>query len=311
MIRPLLLFLLALSACAREPSRSAPGLPRTTSIAPAPPAPDRQEVRLTLRAPGRATYNPEALGLGGQFVVIRLENLGPRAVWIAPLRVAFSAWREGVAFPCQDHVGGSARVREPSWLSPGQSFAFERDIDCMLPLPGTYEITVSARLGDAPVDPAAQGLAGSFRLELEPGHRSPRALPSRAGLFAVMTGSRATRPMSPEAWARGDYQVLVAVINASTRPVALGPGRLAFLVYRKGSPLPCSGQAAPIALPQVLLPGTTRVVRAPVACAPSSEGQYEIVGQLSLDEAGEPVEIGRIGLLVTSDPRLYAPLPMP
>jgi hypothetical protein len=228
-----------------------------------------------------------------------MENVGSRVVRLPPFQAAFSATREGVTFPCREQAGGSFRAREPRLLAPGQSFVFERDIDCALPLPGSYEIAVSS--AGAPL--------GTFRLELESGRHAPRPVPARPGLFAILSGARAARPMPPEAWARGDYRVVVGVINGSPRPIAVGPGRLAFLVYRTGSPLPCSGQAEPIALPDELAPGRMYVVQAPIACAPSAEGKYEIVGHLSLGDGAEPIEIGRVGLRVTSDPALFVPLP--
>jgi hypothetical protein len=295
-MRPLLLLLLA--ACAPAPSTSAVALSSA-----APVVAGRPELRATLHAPSRATYDPSVLGSSGQLVTVRVENVGTDPVRVAPLRMKFTASLDGVPFRCSEDVT-SSRPREPSWLAPGQSFVFERPLDCMLPLPGTYEIGVSIRVGEDS-DTATM----SFRLDVEPGFVAPRPVPARTGLFAIMTGGRTTRPMSGEAWARGAYQVVVAVINASAASRAVGTGRLTFLVYRKGSPLPCSGRVETIAFPEELAPGTMRVVRAPIACAPSSEGKYEVVGQLSLGESGESFEIGRIALRVTSDPKAFTPMP--
>ena len=104
--------------------------------------------------------------------------------------------------------------------------------------------------------------------------------------------------------------MLVVVVNAGQVPVRVGSARLAFLTYKDASPLPCSGASEPIVLPETLAPGAMELVRAPVACAPSNEGRYEIVGRLAL-EGEESIEVGRIVVRVTRDPRLFAPEPWP
>lgn len=271
-----------------------------------------QDLVATVEGPRRAPYEPDALGFGGGAVTVRMTNVGANTLALRPIRFSFSASREGVSFPCREHVGGSVRVREPATLAPKQAFVFARDIDCALSLPGAYDIRVFAQVGDA----ASRGVrasdqVGAFRFELETGPRVPRPYPAREGLHAMMTGGRLTRPLHADAWARGDYHVLVAVMNASKVPVAVGAGRVAFLTYRAGSSLPCSGQAELVRFPDRLAPGALHVVRAPVACAPSVEGQYEIVGRLTLDDVGEELEIGRIALTVSGNPLLFEPGPWP
>jgi hypothetical protein len=100
-------------------------------------------------------------------------------------------------------------------------------------------------------------------------------------------------------------------VNASSRTVPLGSARLAFLTYRKGAPLPCSGQSESIALPDELAPGAMYSVHAPVTCAPSEQGQYEIVGHLTLGDTTEGIEVGRVALKVTRDPVVFEPDPWP
>jgi hypothetical protein len=302
-----LLVLFVMGACVSTPSLSAPTL--SSATAPVATVSGRPELRLTLRAPTRAPYDVGALGPTGQFVTIRVENVGPHTVRVSPFQATFSVTREGVTFLCDVSATDTPVAREPASLAPGQSFVFERPLDCMMALPGTYDVAVAVRLGDDGSNDVRATPAGSFRLEIGASPRAPKAVPSRPGLFAVMTGGTTTRPMSSDAWARGDYHVVVAVINGSQHPIAVGSGRLSFLVYRKGSPLPCSGQAELIVFPEEILPGTRHVVHAPIACAPSSEGKYEIVGHLSLGESGESFEVGRLDLRVTSDPKQFTPLP--
>jgi hypothetical protein len=237
---------------------------------------------------------------------VRLTNAGAQSVDVSGFRIAFTAMRDGVSFECKEHVGGSALPHEPAWLVPGQSFAFERDLDCTMPLPGRYEIGVYVALRLA--DPADS--VGAFALQVESRGDAPRPYPSRPALYVSMTGAHATHPLAPEAWFRGDYKVVLAVVNAGREPIRVGPARLAFLTYKKGSPLACAGQAESIALPDELASGAIHVARAPIACAPSEEGRYEVVGRFQLRD-GDEIEVGRVPLNVTRDPLLFGPEPWP
>jgi hypothetical protein len=50
---------------------------------------------------------------------------------------------------------------------------------------------------------------------------------------------------------------------------------------------------------------------APLVCAPTVPGDYEIVGRLRLDDASDETYIGRMGLAVTNDPLRIVPVPWP
>jgi hypothetical protein len=265
-------------------------------------------VRALLKAPPRAPYVAEALGAAGQSVSIELANAGPSPVNVARLSADFAATRDGVPFPCKKRVGASMGRHEPATLAPGQAFVFERDLDCTMPLPGRYDIAVYVTFGDADEPP---DLVGRFALEVEDHALAPRPYPTRPGLYVAMVGDRATRPLSREAWARGDYHVVLAVVNGSARPVPVGPARLSFTTYRKGSTLPCSGQAESVDLPDELAPGAMYVMQKAVACAPSEQGQYEIVGHLTFGKSSDEIEVGRVSLKVTLDPFLFTPGPWP
>src|ERR1035438_5365655 len=89
--------------------------------------------------------------------------------------------------------------------------------------------------------------------------------PDGPSLLAAMIGGEVTRPLSPEAWPRGDYHVILAVTNAGPTPVPVGRGHLALVVNRRGSPLPCSGASEPVVFPEVLMPGATAVASEPLA----------------------------------------------
>jgi hypothetical protein len=312
-MRPWKIFLLVLVGCPVPlPRPTPPDVPPDALPGPALAGlrlAHEPSVEVTLRAPSRVPYVAEALGIGGQSVSVQLTNTGSRDVHVERFRIAFAATRDRVHFPCTEHAGGAMKEREPTSLASGSSFVFTRDIDCTMPLPGRYDVGVYVALTD--VAPTERGdFVGTFPLEVvSTGPLAPRAYPSHPGLYAAMTGSRGAPPLPAEAWARGDYFVVVTIVNASRSSVPVGPARLSFLTYKKGSPLPCSGQAAPVSFPAELASGAVHFVRAPVACAPSDEGRYEIVGKLTLVGDGEGIEIGRVALKVSRDPLLFDPEP--
>lgn len=262
--------------------------------------------RALLIPPAKITYDPRAIGASGAWVKIRLTNVGVVPLAVDRLRATFTANRDGVAFSGDRGTTEPSPAREPSTLKPGQSFDFERFLDCSMPLPGRYHVSSFVSLGDS----ATSYPAGGFSVDLvASGPPGPRPYGARDGLFILMTGAQVTRPLSAEAWARGDYHVVLAFINGSRRRIPVGPARVAFLVYKLGTPLPCSGQANTVSVPESLEPGAVHLARAPVACAPSEEGNYSIVGKLTLANATDEVEVGKVPLRVSGEPRIFAPGP--
>jgi hypothetical protein len=305
---PLLLF--AILGC---PQRTQPSIAPHLSAAPMPSPPPEgiplssdPDIRVVLKVPSSTPYLVEALGVGGHSVSVQLTNAGMRSADISRFRVAFTASRDGVPFPCKQSADNSVKVR-PASLGPGKSFVFERDLDCTMALPGKYDVGVYVAIRD--LAGARGDFVGQFPFDVLGSSTEPLPYPPRPGLYVMMTGARWSRPLSADAWARGDYHVVLSLVNGGSRPVLVGTGRLAFTTYREGSSLPCSGQAESIVLPDALAPGAVQVLHAPVTCAPSIEGQYEIVGRLALGHAGEFVQVGRVALKVTRNPVLFAPDP--
>lgn len=304
--------LVAGAACACATPSSA--LPRPTPLTQAeivtgPPARARPALRVTVEGVGRGEYNAKALGASGGRVAIRLVNEGNASADVAGLRARFEVTREGVAFPCADVARPTILTHEPSTLEPGDAFVFERELDCALPLPGRY--TVRAFLGfarDRQTTSSEPVAMFPFELELEPGTEAPVPFASRRGLRAILTADRVSRPLDAAAWARGDYRVVVAIINGGAERAKVGPGALSFAVRKKGGALFCASESARLELPGELPSGATHVAYAPLACAPRQEGEYEVTGYLSL--GGERVAIGRFGLRVTADPIEFVPISM-
>jgi hypothetical protein len=259
------------------------------------------ELRVLVRAPARVEYEPRAIG-ASPLVRLRVTNTAPRAAHVGALHVAFAASRDGVELPCLERDERTPRAREPATLGPGESFVYVRDIDCTLPLPGHYELRVFVGLA------RERDLVARLPLDIAPHANAPKAYPAKRGLYAVMTGAPATRPLPPEGWARGDYSVIVAFINASAGDVALGNAKLSFLVRKEGSRFVCASASESLAAPPWLESGRMYIARVPVRCAPDEVGRYEISGWIGLGGDDE-IEIGRVDLSVTSDPRLFTPIP--
>jgi len=288
---------LGLSTCVVS---CAPALPRSLPLRePSPVAAvdgDLSSLQSSVRGPARLDYNPQSLGPVGSFVSIRLQNVGQRAVALGRLHASFEATRDGVAFGCNSHVDRREGAIEPTQLAPSQAFTFERLLDCAMPLPGRYDVRVWMHPGDRE---DSRTFVGSLQVDVEGKDGNvPRPVPPRAGLYALMMGAPAVRPMTEVEWTQCSYRVVLALVNGGHDVVRVGPAYLAVLEFRRGTPVPCAGRRQQVDEPAVLAPGAIHLVRVPVACAPTREGQYDLVGRFALD-GGQEIEIGRVGLLVT------------
>ncbi len=268
---------------------------------------------VTVHAPPFADYDADTMGIVQTAVAIRLANRSRDPMRIGLLHASFSAKRDGVAFPCSQHVGGSTRGGEPSILHGNSDFVFERVLACAMPLPGRYEVHVAIHDGEDENPTGGRGLsAGSFALDVVLGSAiGPKALASRPGLYASMSGRRSILPLPPESWARGDYRVVIGLANGSSHAIPVGSLRLSLLVQKEGSPLPCSGESILLDSPKTIAAGAFVTTRARVTCAPDGEGRYELTGRLTLVESGEEIEIGHVPLDVTRDPHSVVPQPWP
>lgn len=251
--------------------------------------------------PERTNYDAAALGAKTPRVMIRLRNTSAHTVRVAPLTVRFEARRGGVELKCADEVGAPLGVREVSELTAGQEASVARELDCALPLPGSYDIVATVQVATPGRPSVARGT-----LEVAATGPVPRAVPGSA-LHVLVTGPRALRAMPKDAWLRPENAAVVAFINGGAALLPLKGIKLGFSVYKRGTEFPCAGQAEPLALPEVLPALGMTVARAPITCAPSEQGDYVIVGRLHTDEHPAELDIGRFALRVTHSPLLFAP----
>jgi hypothetical protein len=296
--------------------------PQVTAVHPAAPAsalwlssaevdaPETTELRAVVRGPAKVSYGSTVLGLNRREVTITLTNASRRPIAIGGRRLSFSAEHDGVAFACDPEPRAEPGAREPSELGPGESFRFARELGCWTPVPGRYDI--GAYLSDAHGASAERGARiGGFTMEIGGGGANgPTPHPARRGLYVAMAGDTRMRPLSPEAWKRGEYQVVIALVNASRGPIPAGDVTVSFRVYKKDSPLPCAGESIVRHAPEALGAGEVHLVRAPVTCLRDEQGDYEVVGILAFDDGRKPdeFEMGRVRVRITSDPTQLWPL---
>ena len=270
----------------------------------------RPQLRVSVHAPASAPYRSPTLGIGADKVVIRMTNVSSERVDVEHLHASFSAARDGVEFPCEEHVVGATKVREVAILEPGQSSTFERSLDCMMPLPGVYHVRTYVHFGedDAPLR-APRNLAGRFDIVLESTDARARAhpYPSRDGLYAIMTGTPLSGPATTNL-AKSGYKVSIALINGGPRPSRVGSFHFSYLVYRENDPLPCSGESETFSGPPFIAAGHVHMVTSRIACVLAAEGRYVVIGKLVIEHEGEGIEIGRLNFDVTRDPTRRDPL---
>ena len=142
------------------------------------------------------------------------------------------------------------------------------------------------------------------------GDEAPRAYPGRPGLHVAMDGDALTPPIPYDAMKRGEYHVVIALINASRAPVPAGAVTIAFRVFKKPGALPCAGESVRRSAPDALGAGEVYMLRAGVTCLREEHGDYDVVGLLSFDDApvAEGFEVGRVHVRITADPMLLWPL---
>jgi hypothetical protein len=258
-----------------------------------------------VRGPSAVSYASTSVGLNDAEVAIVLRNVSGVARAIGAVKIRFAVRREGVEFRCEAH--DEEHEREPRVLAEGETFAFVRTMHCWTPIPGRYDVQPFVALGSAPYTRAEP-----FTMAVESDAVfGPRACPARPGLFAAMGGDRRSPPMPMRREGRAEgYRAVIVVANGSAHAVAGGPVKLAFLVTKKGSDLTCGGETIARTLPPSLAPGEVSVLRVPVECIREVEGDYVVKGQLAFDEppGSDAIEIGRMGVRVTSDPLLLWPI---
>ncbi len=250
----------------------------------------RPELSAELAAPSTAAWLQGAGGPGARRVRVTLTNTSERPAKVADLRVSFHTRRDGVSFVCAPHVGGAVKVTEPPELAPGQSFAYERDIDCTMPALGRYDVAVAARFGEG--EEGHDDAIGTFTFEVTGAAPwAPRAFPNRPALQVALIGENETKALSPGAWKHGDHHVSLLFANVGAQPLALGAARVVLSITSKGAPFSCARDALTTKLDaRSIAPGTSQTVPLPVRCPLDAKGDFELSARLALVDAPDKAD---------------------
>jgi len=136
-------------------------------------------VAIELRAPQRARWLSSSLSPATPPLDIVVTNRSSSPIDVSDLRVHLDAVREGVSFRCANEVGPAPGAREPATLESGESFVFERAIDCLLPLTGRYDVRASVSFGALPSRVAYPLRALALDVQARSTSRRSRFAPSR------------------------------------------------------------------------------------------------------------------------------------
>jgi len=292
----------SLSMACVPSSSEGPAAPAAPSSS-APPAPSSPGVTVAveMRGPLHVRYDASIGAAAKPSLSVVLTNRSVQPVDVSDLHVHLEAVRENVAFRCASQIGAPPTVREPSTLAPGQSFAFDRALDCALPLVGAYQVRVGVSFGKAadrvPHVVRALGLTVTALPNVE-----PRKLDA-AGLWAALGAS----PMIPGG--EGHGRTLLTIVNSSRAAVELPPMRLVLRVYRAGNPAACEDEPQTLALPVALGAGASYQEPVEVSCLGLAQpGSYEVVARLIVSggtEGDREIALGRLHIDVVTDPTLF------
>jgi hypothetical protein len=303
-------FLVASCASAPPASRTSSTAAVAPTSSPAPASPPKAardfDVAVEVRAPMHARYDPNIGGAAKPTLGVVVTNRSAQPLDVSDLRVHLEAAREGVAFRCAKELGAQMGDREPSVLAPGQSYMFDRNLDCALPLVGAYSIRVAVSFGSGPARIPREVSAFNLTVTALP-NIEPREIEGLPGLWASMGASNKLAGGVD----RGYGHTLLTIVNSSRKPIEVPRMHLALRVYRVGNPIPCEDQPLVIGTPPVLGPGETYTEPIVVSCVGLAKaGAYDIAARLVVPrgtEGDREIALGKVRVVVVLDPTIIVP----
>lgn len=257
-----------------------------------------------MRAPLRARYDPALGGAAKPSLAVVVTNRSAQPLDVSDLRVHLEATRQSVSFHCAKEVGPTLGEREPTTLAPGESFVFDRALDCALPLVGAYSVRVAVSFGNGafrtPRDVEAFTMTVTALPKVE-----PREIEGLPGLWAALGAN------SLLGGGVGHGRTLLTIVNATRSPIELPRMRLALRVYRLGNPIPCVDEPSNLGLPAVLGPGDAYDELVEVSCLGLAvPGTYDVAATLVVargSEGDREISLGRLRIDVVTDPTIVMP----
>lgn len=285
----------------------------------------RPGLMATVIGPRLAPYQASAGGLGGYHALVRLTNASAAPANVERFRVEFAATREGVAFPCREHRGGEARVREPKSLGPGESFLYKNATStagqrCSVATTSSRKCRSAISRPSSAAPSPSESSAPALR-------RRGHPYPGRPALHVALVGDMLVRGTTTAAWLKGAVSPVVVLTNAGGGMSALARcgsrGARAAEQRRRLNPLRGRGQgsrappgarvvcARPLGRSSVSLqPGRSHHISVPLKCGPAPDGDYRVEGYVVLGDGAiaDGCPVGPLPLKVSRDPALVAPV---
>lgn len=287
-----------------SPQRSVAAL-AATALMLASPGPARGDtpppINLTAAVIGASPvpYSQTTLGKATHHVRLTYTN-GSRervAVTVTPLH--YVARREGIDYSCEERDPEVERT--PRVVEPGAATSSDRWITCETPLPGDYEVAISAS--------ADGGRMASFALSIGAGANAPVRLPWPPGWWAAAMITPEVRPTpGPATSAR----VVVALVNGTREVLPLDTQTVRLRTTARGASSPaCPEQVFRVEATGTLAPGRVHSTWLALRCDLSSETFYDVDVFAEPPRGGGAVKVAGLVLRVRSGPILPLPMPMP
>ncbi len=297
--------LVSMTACASAPSGPPPLAPEpapvTTSNAASLVVRGEPRVEVSLASPPRVLYSPSTMRAPRPVVRVIIVNTTGGTLDVANVRVRLEVTREGAVIPCARPAEPERAAREPRTLAPGESETYVRTVDCPLPLAGTYAARVFVAFGrEGPWSGEGRSVRDLALTVAAPPDAQPRPIEDVPGLYA---GIGAGTEVSPTLDGKG--RIFVALVNARNHRISLPPLRLASLVRKVGTEIPCVDEPVRIEAPAFLEPGTSHKTPVALSCLGLGvSGSYDVEARLLVDRPEGPTEhvIGALRITVSTDP---------
>lgn len=290
-------------SCGR-PSASRPPTSTTTTTsaalsAPAEPATAIPEITAEPLGTTRLIWAPALLGAKPPVVRIVVRNRGTATLDVTDFHADLQANREELSLRCgeEDPIG-----RDASRVEPGEAATFDRMFDCVLPLSGTYDASVTVAFGNGAAR-REELVEKRIPLTVEaPNAEEPRRVNGVPGLWSAVGSGQ----LLATSTANDHATLAIILVNGGSDEVSLPPMRVSLHVERNGKRATCNEAPVPLHTPRMLEAGDTHLETVNATCVGlGASGRYEISARLLAGE--HPTSLGRLRVDVTTDPQRIDP----
>lgn len=267
--------------------------------APAEAAVAKPEITAEPLGTTRLVWGAALLGAKPPDVRIVVRNRGNATLDVTDFHANLSATRAELALRCDEEAPIG---RDASRVEPGEAATFDRTFNCVLPLSGTYDASVTVTFGNGAAR-REERVEKPIVLTVEaPDAQDPHRVEGVPGLWAAVGTGRVLATSS----ANDHAMLAVILVNGTSEEVKLPAMRISLRVERNGTRASCNESALPLHTPRMLEAGDTHMETVNATCVGlGTSGRYEISARLLAGERA--TELGRLAVDVTSDPQRIDP----